>query len=162
MAMTTKTTKTMRTRIASRRLSESQTKTNRPLVFILFDLYCDLVAWSAGEYAMRWIAILSALVLGACSAVPENSPQRETQESISQKITKGKTTKADVKSMFGEPVSTTSKERGAEEWHYKMASSSSTVKIPGFEKFFGSSADNNRTLLVDFDRRGIVTSYSLD
>ena len=73
---------------------------------------------------MRWIAILSALVLGACSAVPENSPQRETQESISQKITKGKTTKADVKSMFGEPVSATSKERGAEEWHYKMASSS--------------------------------------
>jgi outer membrane protein assembly factor BamE (lipoprotein component of BamABCDE complex) len=111
---------------------------------------------------MRWIAILSALVLGACSAVPENSPQCETQESISQKITKGKTTKADVKSMFGEPVSTTSKERGAEEWHYKMASSSSTVKIPGFEKFFGSSTDNDRTLLVDFDRRGIVTSYSLD
>jgi outer membrane protein assembly factor BamE (lipoprotein component of BamABCDE complex) len=111
---------------------------------------------------MRWIAIVSALMLAACSAVPENSPQRETQESINQKITKGKTTKADVKSMFGEPVSTTSKERGAEEWRYKMASSSSAVKIPGFEKFFGSSTDKDRTLLVDFDRRGIVTSYSLD
>jgi hypothetical protein len=112
---------------------------------------------------MRWIAILSALVLAACSAVPENSPQRETRESINQKITKGKTTKADVKSMFGEPVSTTSKERGAEEWRYKMASSSSsTVKIPGFEKFFDSSTDKDRTLLVDFDRRGIVSSYSLD
>ena len=112
---------------------------------------------------MRWIALLTALVLTGCSAVPENSPQRETQETISQKIAKGKTTKADVKSMFGEPVSTTSKERGAEEWRYKMASSSSsTVKIPGFEKFFGSNTDKDRTLLVDFDRRGIVTSYSLD
>jgi outer membrane protein assembly factor BamE (lipoprotein component of BamABCDE complex) len=111
---------------------------------------------------MRWIAILSALVLAACSAVPENSPQPETQESINQKITKGKTTKADVKSMFGEPVSTTSKERGAEEWRYKMANSSSTVKIPGFEKFFGSSTDKDKMLLVDFDRRGIVSSYSLN
>jgi PBP1b-binding outer membrane lipoprotein LpoB len=61
---------------------------------------------------MRWIAILSALVLAACSAVPENSPPRETQESINQKITKGKTTKADVKSMFGDPVSTTNKRTG--------------------------------------------------
>ena len=110
---------------------------------------------------MRRIAILSALVLAACSAVPENLPQRETQESINQKITKGKTTKAEVKSMFGQPLSTTSKERGAEEWRYNMAGSSSAVKIPGFERFFGSG-DKDRTLLVDFDRRGIVTSYSLD
>ena len=36
-----------------------------------------------------------------------------------------------------------------------MASSSSTVKIPGFENFFGSSTDKDRTLLVGFDRRGI-------
>ena len=112
---------------------------------------------------MRRMAIFSALVLAACSAVTENSPQRETQESINQKITKGKTTKAEVKLMFGEPVSTTSKERGAEAWRYKMAaSSSSTIKIPGFEKFFGSGTDKDRTLSVDFDRRGIVTSYSLD
>jgi outer membrane protein assembly factor BamE (lipoprotein component of BamABCDE complex) len=111
---------------------------------------------------MKWIAILSALVVVACSAVPENSPQRETQESINQKITKGKTTKAEVKSLFGEPTSTTSKERGSEEWRYKMASSASTVKIPGFEKFFGSGTEKDKTLLVDFDRRGIVTGYSLD
>jgi outer membrane protein assembly factor BamE (lipoprotein component of BamABCDE complex) len=111
---------------------------------------------------MRWIAILSALVFAACSMAPE-SPQRETQESINQKIAKGKTTKAEVKAMFGEPGSTTSKERGAEEWRYKMASSSaSTVKIPGFEKFLGSGTEKDKTLLVDFDRRGIVTNYSLD
>jgi len=107
------------------------------------------------------MAIFSALVLAACSAVPESSPQPETQESINQKITKGKTTKAEVKLMFGEPVSTTSKERGAEEWRYKMAGSSSTIKIPGFERFFGSGTDKDKALLVDFDRRGIVTSYSL-
>src|SRR6476646_6105705 len=81
---------------------------------------------------MRWIAILSAFALAACSTVAENS---ETQESINQKIAKGKTTKAEVKATFGEPSSTASKERGSEEWRYKIASSSSTVKIPGFERF---------------------------
>ena len=111
---------------------------------------------------MRWIAILSAFVLAACSMVGENSPQRETQQSINQKIAKGKTTKAEVKATFGEPSSTTSKERGGEEWRYKISSSSSTVKIPGFERFFGSSTENDQTLLVDFDRRGIVTNYSLN
>ena len=54
---------------------------------------------------MRWIAILSAFALAACSTVAENS---ETQESINQKIAKGKTTKAEVKATFGEPSSTTS------------------------------------------------------
>jgi outer membrane protein assembly factor BamE (lipoprotein component of BamABCDE complex) len=111
---------------------------------------------------MRWIAILSAFVLAACSMVGENSPQRETQESVNQKITKGKTTKAEVKTLFGEPSSTTSKERGVEEWRYKMSSPASTVKIPGFEKFFSSGTEKDKTLLVDFDRRGIVTNYSLD
>ena len=111
---------------------------------------------------MRQIAILSALVLAACSMVPENSPQRETQESINQKISKGRTTKAEVKAMFGEPGSTTTKERGGEEWRYKMSSPASTVKIPGFERFFGSGTEKDKSLLVDFDRRGIVTNYSLD
>src|SRR6202023_2651129 len=108
---------------------------------------------------MRWIAILSAFALAACSTVADNS---ETQESINQKIAKGKTTKAEVKATFGEPSSTTSKERGSEEWRYKIASSSSTLKIPGFERFFGSGTEKDKTLLVDFDRRGIVTNYSLN
>jgi outer membrane protein assembly factor BamE (lipoprotein component of BamABCDE complex) len=108
---------------------------------------------------MRWIAILSAFALAACSTVAENS---ETQESINQKIAKGKTTKAEVKATFGEPSSTTSKERGSEEWRYIIASSSSTLKIPGFERFFGSGTEKDKTLLVDFDRRGIVTNYSLN
>jgi len=107
---------------------------------------------------MRWIAILSALVLAACSMVPENSPPRETKESINQKIGKGKTTKAEVKAMFGEPSSTASKDRGSEEWRYKMPSPPST----GFNKFFSSGTEKDKTLLVDFDRRGIVTNYSLD
>jgi outer membrane protein assembly factor BamE (lipoprotein component of BamABCDE complex) len=110
---------------------------------------------------MRRITILGALFLAACSMLPENSPQSETQESINHKIAKGKTTKAEVKATFGEPSSTTSKERGAEEWRYKMSSSATAVKIPGFERFFGGT-ENDKILLVDFDRRGIVTNYSLN
>jgi outer membrane protein assembly factor BamE (lipoprotein component of BamABCDE complex) len=93
----------------------------------------------------------------------ENSPQRETQESVNQKIAKGKTTKAQVRATFGEPTSTTPKANGAEEWRYKMSSSgNSWTKIPGFETLFGSGAEDNKTLLVDFDRRGIVTNYALN
>ena len=87
---------------------------------------------------IRWIAILSAFLLTACSMIAGNSPQSETQESINQKIAKGKTTKAEVKAKFGEPVSTTPKERGTEEWSYKMSGSGNAVKIPGLERFFGT------------------------
>jgi outer membrane protein assembly factor BamE (lipoprotein component of BamABCDE complex) len=90
---------------------------------------------------MRWMAILIASVLAACSIVGENSPPRETQESINQKITKGKTTKTEVKATFGEPNLTSSKERGGEEWRYNFAGSSAAVKIPGFERFFGSDEE---------------------
>jgi outer membrane protein assembly factor BamE (lipoprotein component of BamABCDE complex) len=108
---------------------------------------------------MRWIAILGAFLLAACSMIAGDSPQGETQESINQKIAKGKTTKAEVKAKFGEPVSTAPKERGAEEWSYKMSGSGNAVKIPGFERFFGT--DKDKTLVVAFDRRGVVTNYSL-
>jgi outer membrane protein assembly factor BamE (lipoprotein component of BamABCDE complex) len=111
---------------------------------------------------MRWMAIFSAVVLAACSLLGESSPQRETQESINQKIAKGKTTKAEVRATFGEPSSSAGTQRGGEEWRYKISSSSGTVKIPGFERFFGSGTDKDQTLLVDFDRRGIVTNYSLN
>jgi outer membrane protein assembly factor BamE (lipoprotein component of BamABCDE complex) len=114
---------------------------------------------------VRWIAIVSALALAACSLPmsSENSPQRETQESINQKIAKGKTTKDQVKAAFGEPGSTTTKPNGSEEWSYKMANSeTSVIKIPGFERFFGSGTEKAKTLLVDFDRRGIVANYSLN
>jgi hypothetical protein len=87
---------------------------------------------------MRWIVILSIIVLVACSIIPGNSPQSETQESISQKIAKGKTTKTEVRAKFGEPALTTAKERGAEEWSYKISGSGNAVKIPGFERFFDS------------------------
>jgi outer membrane protein assembly factor BamE (lipoprotein component of BamABCDE complex) len=88
---------------------------------------------------------------------------RETQESINQKIAKGKTTKDQVKAAFGEPGSTTTKPNGSEEWSYKMANSeTSVIKIPGFERFFGSGTEKAKTLLVDFDRRGIVANYSLN
>jgi outer membrane protein assembly factor BamE (lipoprotein component of BamABCDE complex) len=111
---------------------------------------------------VRWIAIVSALALAACSlpTSSENSPQRETQESINQKIAKGKTTKDQVKAAFGEPGSTTTKPNGSEEWSYKTESS--VIKIPGFERFFGSGTEKSKTLLVDFDRRGIVANYSLN
>jgi len=69
----------------------------RSIVLSPFSLivYCSALKLIPGRlvcrrvYNMRWIAILSAFALAACSTVAENS---ETQESINQKIAKGKTT----------------------------------------------------------------------
>jgi len=42
---------------------------------------------------------------------------------ILRQIAKGKTTKTEVRAKFGEPALTTAKERGAEEWSYKISGS---------------------------------------
>ena len=93
--------------------------------------------------------------------IGQDSTRSETRETINQKIVKGVTTKAQVKAAFGEPSSTTSTAPGREEWTYNMSSSADgAMNIPVLGALFGGTA-KSKTLAVDFDRRGVVSTYSL-
>ena len=45
-----------------------------------------------------------AFVLGGCASAGNQTLKAENQQTVEQKITEGKTTKAEVQSMFGSPL----------------------------------------------------------
>lgn len=75
----------------------------------------------------------------------------QTEESIAKKLFPGRTTKADVRSLFGSTTNVSLTE-GGETWTYE----SSVVTI-----FSGSSYTRN-TLLVLFDENGVLKRYSMN
>ena len=120
------------------------------------------------------IGIFSLLVLSGCTGIPSSTDVNpefraqmegkvlgeakgapslwgQTEESISQKVFPNKSTKSDVKRMFGSTSNIRLTET-AETWIYK----SSVVTI-----FSGASYTQN-TLIILFDENGVVKRYSMN
>lgn len=68
------------------------------------------------------IAVLVSLSLVGCSSTGNQSLKNENQESVKTKLVKGKTTKQDVLSAFGEPDNRMVAD-GEDRWFYTMYNS---------------------------------------
>ncbi|MBN4801987.1 outer membrane protein assembly factor BamE [Enterobacter asburiae] len=79
-------------------------------------------------------AMLAATVAG-CASSGNQQLKNETETSVQNKIQEGKTTKAEVKSVFGSPDSVSYTDGGNEIWKYAFAK----VKVNGtsFIPFYG-------------------------
>lgn len=79
-------------------------------------------------------AMLAATVAG-CASSGNQKLKNETETSVQNKIQQGKTTKAEVKSIFGSPDAVSYTDGGNEIWKYAFAK----VKVNGttFIPFYG-------------------------
>lgn len=79
-------------------------------------------------------AMLAATVAG-CTSSGNQQLKNETETSVQNKIQEGKTTKAEVKSVFGSPDAVSYTDGGNEIWKYAFAK----VKVNGtsFIPFYG-------------------------
>src|SRR5262249_43961708 len=65
-------------------------------------------------------ALLSAFLAG-CASVGNESIADATVESVSQQIFKGRTTQAQVRQLFGDPMKTSFTDSGNESWEYNFS-----------------------------------------
>lgn len=108
--------------------------------------------------SLTMIAMMAAVVgLTGCAYGSGQLGKTDTA-TIEQKLVKGKTTKAEVKSLLGEPTSTTRK-NGKETWVYAHASMDNTVFIP-FVNIF-TAKGKTKEVHVEFNSRGIMQSYEV-
>jgi len=111
------------------------------------------------RHSLAAVAVSLAVLLTGC-ATGNTSIANESTSTLSQKLVKGKTTKADVSKNFGEPS-----ERGMNEskeyWAYQMAQSSAKTFIPFASLVTDSSGINGKYLRIFFDKKGVVDSYEL-
>ncbi|MCD2528678.1 hypothetical protein AB7315_06785 [Providencia manganoxydans] len=108
------------------------------------------------------VMALSVLSLAGCANSGNQSLKKETEQSVKAKITEGKSTKSDVKSVFGSPAETTFTDGGKEIWKYVFADvSADAVSYIPIVNLFGSSASGTKKELVVMFNGEIVERYSM-
>lgn len=107
-------------------------------------------------------ATIILLVLGGCATVGNEQMRNQSQESIAISVQKGKTTKDEVITIYGNPNKTTLTDGGNEVWTYEY-----TRAVPQPQNFIPfirliSSAYNSTkmTMVIMFDKSGVVSNYT--
>ncbi|MBS0307937.1 MAG: outer membrane protein assembly factor BamE [Proteobacteria bacterium] len=107
------------------------------------------------------LGMVVALISG-CASSGNAAIKEETNETLAQKIQIGKTTQSQIRSMFGEPMSTGTGATVQEtSWMYMFTGYRADAKtfIPIVGGFIGSSNTQHNMLTINFDKRGIVSNY---
>ena len=104
-----------------------------------------------------------ALTISGCASVGNETLRAESETSVKAKIVEGKTTKADIKQMFGSPMKTTFTDGGMEVWSYEFSkvSADAISFIPIVNLFGASSSGTKKELVALFDSNGILKRYSM-
>lgn len=115
------------------------------------------------KYALTFASLLGALLLTGCASVGNESLRKETESSVSQKIVQGKTTKSEVKAMFGSPTKTSFTDGGLEVWNYDFANVSADAisYVPIINLFGASASGKKKELVVMYDTSDIVKRFSM-
>ncbi|MEX5747764.1 hypothetical protein [Massilia sp. X63] len=108
-------------------------------------------------------AMLLALALTGCASVGSESLRKETETSVSQKLVQGKTTKAEVRAIFGSPTKTSFTDGGLEIWNYDFTNVSADAisYVPIVGMFGGSASGKKKELVVMYDEKDIVKRYAM-
>ena len=108
------------------------------------------------------LAVL-ALALAGCASAGNDSLRKETEASIAQKIVEGKTTKAEVRTAFGSPMTTSFTDGGLEIWNFELSKMSADAidYVPFVGLLGGSASGTKKQLVILFDDKGIVKRCSM-
>ena len=108
-------------------------------------------------------AIALGLCLGGCASTGNKVLKDATSQSVSGKIVHGKTTKAEIRSMFGDPMETSYTDSGNEIWKYNFTKGHMTASsfIPVVSLFSSGSKGKKKELVVFFDQHGVVQRHSM-
>ena len=105
---------------------------------------------------------ISALLISGCAMKTGNENLGKMEKNqIDQQIIKGKSTKENVKAMFGDPDKTDFDNNGNEKWTYEHTrkSAKGVNFVPVVNWFVAGTNDIKKTLIVLFDDIGIVKNY---
>jgi outer membrane protein assembly factor BamE (lipoprotein component of BamABCDE complex) len=108
-------------------------------------------------------AFLVTAVMSGCASQGVQQLKEESASTVSEKITKGKSTRDDVRKAFGDPTETSFTDSGNELWRYKYSHETSKAQnfIPVVNLFASGADVDKKELVVFFDDKGVVKNYSM-
>ena len=111
----------------------------------------------------KFIVVLFAFALSGCASVGNEKLRTESESTVAQKIVEGKTTKAEIRTMFGSPLKTSFTDGGLEIWNFEFTkvSADAVSYIPLVGLFGGSASGKKKELVLMFDQNSIVKRFSM-
>lgn len=114
---------------------------------------------------MKYLNLVAALVLagfvGGCTSIADDS-----MSSVQSKLIKGKTTQAQVRQIFGNPIKTSFTGSGNESWEYEFDDGPDSMLIATHGAKIVTSVDymladcDKKLLVISFDRNKIVQQFT--
>lgn len=106
--------------------------------------------------------IATSLILAGCASSGNKHLQKETETSVQTKIVEGKTTKSEVKAMFGSPEAVSFTDGGNEIWKYAFAKIKISGKsfIPFYGLFHNGATGTKKELTILFNG-DVVKKYTM-
>lgn len=109
------------------------------------------------------ILVLATPLLAGCAAKTGNQfLEKTSNEEISTKIIAHKTTKAEIKNLYGDPEDFDLLGDGKELWTYKFTRSEAKGinYVPYASLFYRGTNDSTRRLKILFNKEGIVENHT--
>jgi outer membrane protein assembly factor BamE (lipoprotein component of BamABCDE complex) len=108
-------------------------------------------------------AVVTVVSLSACASAGNQVLKTQDADTVSRSIVDGQSTKATVQSTFGDPNDTSFTDGGNEIWKYTYAYATPTPEtfIPIVGIFAGGANVDKKTLIVLFDKAGMVTKHTM-
>jgi len=107
------------------------------------------------------IALQALLV--ACTSAGNERIADLTQSNLSSDIVKGKTTQAQVRQLYGDPIKTSFTDSGNESWEYEFSrlQSKPTNFIPYVNLIQSGAEGDKKSIVFFFNRDKVVLNYTL-
>lgn len=106
---------------------------------------------------------VAALSAAGCASSGNSSIADATGSTVAAQVVKGKSTQADVRRMYGDPIKSSFSSNGKETWEYEFArmQSKPTNFIPYVNLVHSGATGEKKTLVFFFDNNKVVQDYTM-
>jgi outer membrane protein assembly factor BamE (lipoprotein component of BamABCDE complex) len=107
--------------------------------------------------------LLMASMLAGCVSAGNESIADSNSETVSKQLVKGRTSQAEVRRIFGDPIKTSFTSNGNESWEYEFSRMQSKVTnfIPYVNLVHSGAEGDKKSLVIFFDRAKVVQDYTM-
>src|SRR5262245_30666887 len=108
-------------------------------------------------------AVLLSAVVGGCASVGNERIADASQQSVSEQLVKGRTTQAQVRELFGDPMKMSFTDSGNESWEYEFSRlrSKPTNFVPYVNLIYSGAEGDKKSLVIFFNKSKIVQQYTI-
>jgi hypothetical protein len=110
-----------------------------------------------------FISLVLLYALAGCASSGNVSIADATGQSVAAQLIKGRTTQADVRKLYGDPLKTSFSANGFESWEYEFTKLQSrpTNFIPYVNLVHSGADGDKKSLVIFFDKSKIVQDYTM-